>query len=240
MYGWDEADTKLKPKHLIGGEKPSAVFDVGSYEVTVAGENPQVTCRHKYRRESTDPRRTLPNMEIEDGEIRIPVTDLVGEVLTRLEPADLARALWSDQGVRDAFTEAMAHRYMEGGVEEADRRKLLHGIQKEVHSAALDRLSDAMATQEYAARNIAHSQYSRHQFKHWLRAVEDTLTRFPEALEALKQGHGFGKMFLVDPDEKDFSIGGKHWQEARDFWRAEVLRQFPQPIALITEPAEAA
>lgn len=235
MYGWDQAPTKLEAKHLIGGDKPAAVFDLGSYEITIAGEEPQVTYRHKYRRESTDPRCTLPNMDIDDGEIRIPITDLVGEVLSRLEPADLARALWSEQSVRDEFTKAMTSRYMEGGVEDADRRKLLHGIQREVHSTKLDQLADLMATQEYAARETAHRQRAQYLFSYWIKAVEETLSsRYPEALEALRAGHGFGEVFIQDPEQKDFSIGGKHWNEARDYWRAEVLKQFPHPPEVST------
>jgi hypothetical protein len=107
MYGWNDNPTKAKLKHFIGGDQLRAVFEIGEFEVevpTTATENdepiePAVTYRSKYRH-TTDPRATLPGLEIRDGQIRIELTDLVGLVLSRLEPADLARALWSNADVR--------------------------------------------------------------------------------------------------------------------------------------------
>ena len=32
-------------------------------------------------------------------------------------------------------------------------------------------------------------------------------------------------------NDPDFKIGGKHWNDARDFWRCEVEKLFPIPCA---------
>jgi hypothetical protein len=227
MYGWNEKPAKADVAHLIGGDNPATVYEVGSYEVTVPGEECGITYRHKYRHTS-DPAATLPNMMISDGEIRIPITDLVGEVLKRLEPAELAKALWTNEEVRAEFIEALSYRYMFEGVEDKDRREFLRKVKEQVHSVAMDRLAEVMATQEYAAREKAHYYNRVNHFQYWWGAVQETLRKWPEALEAVRFGHGAAFKPLTE-DDPDFRIGGKHWNEARDFWRDEVLKQFPKP-----------
>ena len=65
MYGWNNAPTKAEVRHLIGGDEPATVYSIGLYDVTVPGPETPVTYRRRY--ENSDPRRTLPNMEIADG-----------------------------------------------------------------------------------------------------------------------------------------------------------------------------
>jgi hypothetical protein len=232
MYGWNERPSKASVKHLIGGDKPATVYSVGQYEVSV-GADGEVTYKVPYHR-PTDPRNVLPNMEIADGEIRIPVSDLVGAALARLDPVELAQSLWTNDEVRAVFIAELGRRWGDSFTD-ADRRKALFVIQEAVHSQAVDKLAGEMAEQERAAREAVHTQYRRREFRDWLRSVEETLQSYPEALEAARVRNGFGKVFLADEEESDFSIGGKHWNEARSFWRAEVLKQFPMP----PEPVEA-
>lgn len=223
MYGWNERPTKAKLKHVINDDH---VYEVGHYDVTVRqteGGEPAVTYKHRYSH-TTDPRRTLPNMEVADGEIRIPVTDLVATALSRLDPADLARALWQEDEVRGAFIDCLCHHYNDHGIDDADRRKVLAGLQAAVHSAALDRLASAMHKLEYTMAN-------RSFFYH-------EVNRINERLAALGCVDAYDQPIRLQhaDSDPDYRIGGKIWNEARDDWRKLVLERFPEPEA----PAEEA
>jgi hypothetical protein len=224
MYGWNDKAAKADPKHYIGGEKPAAVYEIGQYEVTVAGatpeSEPEVTYRHKYRHTS-DPRSVLPNMEIADGEIRIPVTDLVGEALKRLDPLDLAKALWQNDDVRREFMDCLVSQYNEQGIEDKDRRDFLRGVKEAVHSEMLDALAGSMGKLEY---DVSKRSY----FYHEVSGVNDALRQ--RELE-LRERFGTEDINLPrlrhEDHDPDFKIGGKHWNEARDHWREEVAKRFP-------------
>lgn len=252
MYGWNESPVKGQLKHFIGGDNPRAVFEIGEYIVEIAttidgdltvGDavhyiEPVVTYRSKHRHE-TNPRTTLPNMEVSDGQIRIELTDLVGLVLSRLEPVDLARALWSNDDVKAEFMDLLVTRYNESGIGGTERRKFLHGVQAAVHSKALDVLSGHMAKLEYETNRIAN-------FYHEIRRINDAL----RAQEVMVEGSVWNdttkayerKLTLLQFDERehtrdadgnhargDMSVGGRGWEEAREFWRTEVLKQFAMP-----------
>lgn len=223
MYGWNEKPTKAKHLNTINGDH---VFEIGAYVVTVRqaepGE-PEVTYRHKYRH-STDPQATLPNMEVTDGEIRIPVTDLVATALSRLDPVDLARALWQDDDVKEAFIDCMVSRYNEDGIDDADRRKVLHGIRETVHSEALDGLAEAMHKLEYTMAN-------RSFFYHEVYRINEVLQE-----NEVTDWDGQPLRMKHRDDDPDYKIGGKIWNEARDDWRKLVLERFPGP----EKPAEEA
>lgn len=226
MYGWNEKPTKVEPKYSTTDSDGvvGCVYQIGSYDVTVAS-NGTVTYRHRYN-QNYDPRQTLPNMEVRDGEIRIPATDLVGLILSRLDPVEIAQALWSEnEDVRNAFIDCAVTRYSEAGVGDPDRRKLLHGLQETVHSVALDKLRDAMAAIEYDLSRRSHFFHEVLRINDMLRDL-DIRTRQGDLLQIAHHDN--------DPD---FRIGGKVWNEARDDWRELVLERFPPPAALETVPA---
>jgi hypothetical protein len=259
MYGWNESPVKGNLKHFIGGDNPKAAFEVGEYLVEIATvqtgadergnaiyAEPVVTYRSKSRHE-TDPRKTLPNMEVTDGQIRIELTDLVGLVLSRLEPVDLARALWSDDDVKAEFMSLLVTRYNESGLGDAERRKFLRGVTEAVHSKALDTLAGHMAM-------IEHQSNKASNFYDEVRRINDVL----RAQEVMVHGDVWNevtkaherKLVPLQFNERehkrdangnhtrgDLSVGGRGWEEAREFWRMEVLKQFPMPEAL-PEPAK--
>jgi hypothetical protein len=260
MYGWNESPVKAKLMHFIGGENPRAVFEIGEYHVEIAttiegsmaslGDvqyaEPVVTYRSKHRHE-TNPRETLPNMEVSDGQIRIELTDLVGLVLSRLEPVDLARALWTNDEVKAEFMDLLVTRYNESGIGDAERRKFLHGVTAAVHSKALDSLSGHMAKLEYETNRIANFYDEIHRINEALRAQKVMVQRdvWDDAAKAYER-----KPVLLQFDEREhardangnhtrgeLSVGGRGWEEAREFWRKEVLKQFPPPMAPV-EPAK--
>lgn len=251
MYGWNESPVKGNLKHFIGGENPRAVFEIGEYQVEIgtvttgADEHghgqyarPEVTYRSKHRHE-TNPRATLPNMEVADGQIRIELTDLVGLVLSRLEPVDLARTLWQDDDVKAEFMSLLVTRYNESGLGDAERRKFLQGVSEAVHSKALERLASSMAKIEYETNKASNFYDEMRRINDTLRAQEVMVHRdvWDDVTKAYER-----KLVLLQFDERehkrdangnhtrgDLSVGGRGWEEAREFWRKEVLKQFPMP-----------
>lgn len=243
MYGWNEKPAKAELKHHIGGAREGRVYKIGQYEVT-AYDDGDVTYRVPSL-QPTEPGRTFPNMEIRDGEMVIPISDLVGEALARLDPADLAKALWSNDDVRDAFIEEMGNRW-NSHFTENDRRRILSEVQSAVHSKALDTLADAMMKMEYEADRKAHYRSEIDQINTVLRELGTTVQR-----DIWEDGKRVGvedvllqfqNLELPTKDKSgrhltgDLAIGGKAWNEAREFWRAEALRHFPMPTD--SEPAE--
>lgn len=222
MFGFGDRPTKVEARHEIAGERPAKVYPIGRYEVTVY-EDGEVT----YRSPSGytgDPRRTLPNLEIEDGIVKIALEDLIDDILARVSSEELAVALWKDDAVKDRFIEALSNRYSYDNVGDEDRRKVLAAIKEEVHSAALDKLAGAMASLEYthASKFVAHQ----------------TVRQANELLETYDvRRHDGSPVRLSDPTNAEpWNISGKVWNEAREHWRAEVLKQFPVPA----DPVEAA
>jgi len=244
MYGWNERSTKAKLKHFAGGDQPRVIFEIGEYEVeigtTVSGKDehgsdryaePAVTYRSKYRH-TTDPRATLPGLEISDGQIRIELTDLVGLVLSRLEPADLARALWSDSNVRDEFMRCLSERYASDDFDDGDRRKFLAAVKETVHQATVDKLASIMSTKEFDVCRYLHAG-------HEINRINQVLTRLDVRVPSETSPEGVLLQFdrldnsvkLPDGNFKrgDLEVSGRAWNESREFWRKEVLKQFPMP-----------
>ena len=237
-WGWNDRPTKAEVKHLIGGEKPAAVYRIGRYEVTVPGAELDVTYRSPYDRQ-TDPRSTFPNMEVTDGEIRIPVTDMVDEILSRIEPVELAQALWQNDDVKREFMSCLTTRYSEQGIGDADRRKFIADVKEAIHDKALDVLASTMAKLEYEMDRRA-------QHYHEIIRINDVLREHDVKVgRSRKDGAGewFTEMVPLQFDQLDrapkndsggftrgeLEIGGKAWEEARTFWRAEVAKRFPLP-----------
>jgi hypothetical protein len=231
MYGWNERPTKATALHHIGGDTPATVYEIGRYRVTVPGDERAVTYTVDYH-EATDPRKVLPNMVIADGNIRIPVDDLVGAALARLEPVEIARALWQDADVKAEFIDCMSERWTQGGVDDGDRRKLLQKIKEAVHSVALDKLANAMAKAEYEISRRAH-------FYDEVRRINETLRELDVRIQRTRRqddGSFTAESVVLQFDERDrgsdgdLAVGGRSWTEAREYWRGEMLRtHFPAP-----------
>ncbi|MFC6792731.1 hypothetical protein ACFQE0_26125 [Methylobacterium komagatae] len=162
-------------------------------------------------------------------------------VLSRIEPAEIARALWANDEVKAAFMDCLADRWCEGGIDDKDRRAFLARVQEAVHGAALDRLAKQMAEAEYELTRRAH-----HVDEVW-RINETLREKDVRVLRSVRgdDGERTTQMVLLQFDDRchavrkddgtavlgDFQIGGRSWTEAREFWRAEVLKRFPTPVA---------
>ena len=211
MFGWHERPTKAECVATVNDEP---VYEVGyQWHVTVHKDG-SVTYRKKHSIRS-DASTLLPNMRADGEELCIPITDFVDVILSRLDPADLARALWSNEDVREAFMDALAERFSQGGVNDADRRKFLVKVKEAVHSHALDSLREKMSSLEY-------DMSKRSFFYHEVNRVNDFLRE-----QGYVHADGTPIRLRHEDADPDFKIGGKHWNEARDWWRGEVLKRFP-------------
>jgi hypothetical protein len=226
-----------EPNH-IDGNTNEAVYVVhgtfGAKEFRVPAGTPVVVQDQRWAfRDSSDPRRTLPNLEVRDGAVVVPLCDLVGEIVSRSEPVDLAKELWANDEVREEFIYCMAERYSEGGVGDADRRKLLDKVKEAIHSKALDKLADAMSGIEYRARDYFRIEERRGDFSHAYAVILELVAGASNVEEALARVVSrFGESYPShDPLYREFEIGGFHWNEARDFWRAAVEKLFLIPGA---------
>jgi hypothetical protein len=200
----------------------------GSVEYRVPAGTPVTRdTQRNYRGISADPRATLPNMEIREGAMVIPITDIVDEIVARAEPVDLAENLWQNDEVRERFIECMSERYTQGGIEDRDRRALLAKVGAVVHDQALDKLANAMVGLECeAVRRAAYWQ----EVANINRTLSNYDVRVPSQVKQDDGSWASETVLLqmrIDPEAEN--IPGKAWDEAREFWRKEVLRQFPLP-----------
>lgn len=235
-WNWNDRPTKAIVKHYIGGDDQGTVYSVGQYEVTIPGPEVEVTYRVPYHRQ-TDPRSAFPNMDVTDGEIRIPVTDMVDEVLSRIAPVELAQALWQNEDVKSEFMSNLVTRYNQMNIGDSDRRKFIEGVKETIHDKTLDRLASTMAKLEFEMDRRAH-------FFHEISRINETLRNLDVKVNRGKindAGEWVTEPVLLQFNELDrptkdesgsftrgeLEVAGKAWDEARAFWRAEVLKRFP-------------
>lgn len=230
MYGWTTRPTRVEINNFVNG---AAVFDVGRYRITAPGltADSEVTYVTESRA-STDPRRTFPNMAVEDGVLKIYVEDIVDEMLTRLDPTDLARQLWQNEEVRAAFMECMIERYADGSLSDADRRAFLVGVKEAIHDASVAALAERFGDSEYA---LAKSVYFWDQVQRANDALARAEIRVRETLgqplePTAEQSEVFRIPRLRDDGQDPLTrIGGTVWNECRDWRRAQVRALFPGP-----------
>lgn len=229
MYGWNDRPYKVESRTRIEGDDPRNIYEIGRYNVAIHDDG-SVAYWNRYGH-SSDPRSVMPNMDVVDGEIRIPVSDLVGEALKRLEPADLAKALWVEREVRDEFMDMLTNHYY-GEMDDGERRIFLTKVQSELHDRIVDKLADKMASLEY---NLSKKWYLHDKIgavNHYIRHINEILAdkdvRRSDGEPLQFSDVGFG--FVQDEDnDPDFKIGGTSWNEARAFWRKEIVERFPGP-----------
>lgn len=196
--------------------------------------------RWSNRRQGSDPRETLPNLEVKDGVIVLPFADLVGLIIERADPTELAKELWANDDVRAEFLHCLTSRYSDDNVTDADRRKFLRDVKEEVHSRALDQLVTKLNDLEYNAREAQRVRHDGWRYDGHYRNVLDTVEGIAGADVKAKLIARFGERYNSGlADHEDFQIGRKHWNEARDYWRKKTLELFPEPEPVKSEdPAD--
>lgn len=195
----------------------------------VEGEGPILEISSD-RSASTDPRRTLPNMEACSGQISFALEDLIGLILERIEPDDLAVELCRDDTVRERMIYNLTHRYSDGHMTDADRRKMIRDLQGEVHSVQLDKLAYAVTAVENNAAKLACAADGIYDFNLFL-SGHGAVDRNGEPLKY--------KRMLPQIVELGFN-DGQSWADARDFWRNRVSALFasPERVENTPEPSE--
>lgn len=236
MLNWSERPTKADVKHFVGGDNPAVVYRIGKYEVTVPGAEVEITYRVPSDGRFGDPRDAFPNMRVEDGEVRLPVSDLVDTVLSRVEPVELAQALWTNKEVRDEFIGCMTQTYWSDDFGDEERRKFLSAVKEQVHLKAVKDLASTMGKLEYELTRYTH-------FYDEIRRINDVLREREVMVRRPKYAEDGSVTYVEEVlqfneedrhrDENDkfqrgnLEVGGKSWEEARDWWREKVMSEFP-------------
>jgi hypothetical protein len=231
----DRPDTLKCDREVESDSRKGRVHSLNDLDITV-WEDGEVTARRKYYA-SGDPKKHFPHMEVSEGRIIIAIEDLVGEILARITPLELAEGIISDDEARDRLIHCLAQRYANPGFEDVDRRKWLTAVQAQVHDKALDRMVELMNARETELR-------SKHDYYRW-KVIEIGHYRilYEKAIELCGDNEDARlslERHYIHPDklkeycEKDrdpvvTESVGPQWTDSRNFWRSELLKLFPPP-----------
>lgn len=228
-------DKKVEPDYIE--ENGTKVFNILGPRVFKIHPDGSTTSEYRERyynnRSDTNPRQTFPNLTVVDGEMRLPMSDIIDEIVSRASKEDLAHALLEDPDVRQNMIYGLSERYSYEGLDDKDRRLFIDKIKESIHSTALDKLVDTLHLLESAARNKAYSVHIKYDYGNHYQSVLDDIDLFYDSgvlldgmsvSEWIKIRHGNPSMFNYM--DKDYEIGGKHWNESRDFWRNKVIELF--------------
>ena len=219
MYGYNLTAPKAVESKLVEkcNDVSRHVYQIGLYEVLINFEDQKVDYRHiRDRSRATRAENSFPGLEVSDEAISIPIVDLCNEIMSRMEPADLAHNLLQHDEARETLIDALCHRWADGPTDE-DRRKVITAIKDAVHCTALDKLCNAMAGMEH--------RFNEHAFHyHEVNRVNDLLA----AMECV-DSQGEPLRLRHSDSLPELRVTGKAWNESREFWRTEILKRFPIP-----------
>lgn len=220
-FFYSDRAAKAQVKYLT---PESVVYSIGRYSVAVKKQfDPNDESAVTYvadPAQSGEPRRSLPNMEVRDGVLSIPLGDFLDEIMARATPLEIAQGLFEHRDVREHFVEAMADQWSQDHFDDTDRRRFLHQIQEAVHAKAADDLAGRIADMEWHnSQRFYHHSHTR-DVNRWL------------------ADRGLDFRIPYEAESPDFKIGGKSWEEARNDWRELVLASFPAPAAPTAGNAE--
>lgn len=190
-------------------------YHVGWRYVVNVYEDGKVTIRdnsyHKPRQD--DIKQTFPNLVLEEGELKFRLEDFVEIIMERMEPGPYAKLLWANnEEVKKEFIECLKDTW-ETGISIEDRRTILTQLKGQIHSDALDKFAYTMHKLEYDQSKNYNFFDRIYNMNSWLRdnnICDDQ-----------------GNIIQFKSETEDERIGGANWNEAREFWRKEVLKQFP-------------
>jgi len=230
---WGNRASLQSPDLLSDGER---TFKVGGFSITVPDDRAvPAKVSHLYNRWGSR-ENPMPNMSFSEGEMRIPIEDLVDLILRRVPADELAEGLWRDETVRERFVYCMANRYA-SGVEDDDRRKLLTQIQVQIYAKAIDRAMERLNRSETGERSRTdYFRWKSVELGHY-RGVYDAAIRLAGVddekrcdFEA-RHMHPDKLAEYVD-SERDPVVKesvGTQWRESRDYWRKRLEEFFPEP-----------
>lgn len=222
--------------------RKGTVHSLNEFDITV-WEDGEVTARRKYYA-STDPGKHFPNMTVSDGAINFPIEDLVSFILGRITPEELAEGIMADDEARAGLVYKMAERYASPGFEDADRREFLAKVQQQIHAKSVDRAIERLNRLEQNARSYSdHDRWRAVELGHYqnvFRLYKEALYELREAGKIDDEGILNRTKYLTTPEQLEARVKehrdpisiesvGPHWSESRDYWRAELLKHFPEP-----------
>jgi len=231
-------DIKLTPKRAnpnhtdpITNEDVYLIYSSGSVQEFRVPADTHVsfdTQRNYYYNNSqrTGLAEHFPSSRVEGGVIKFEIADLVDEIISRCEPAELARALISDNDVRENLVYGLTERYSSEGINQADRIKFLAKVGQVIHDERLSKFSERLSKSEFVTAE---------KFSFW--SQSDQINKFLHDNNVMREGYtkdenGNFTNTLVPMRisvQKDMNIGGEKWNEARDYWRKRIEELFPAP-----------
>lgn len=211
-------------------------YEVGSYRISVPTDTEQpARVAHRYHSYSGET-NMLPHLSFSgEGDLVIPIEDLVHVILSRAYPEELAEALWRNDEVRERFMNCMVHHYSES-LTEAERRRFLAQVQGVVHSATLDRVHEQLYKLENEGRRAtsyerwkkAESILYRHLYE-WTAALELTEEQRKQLEFKFTKPEQLDRDLQTRQDPIDLESVGPEWHASRDYWRARLAEVFPGP-----------
>lgn len=234
-----ESTLKCQSKINTNDGRTGRVHSLNDFDVTVWDDG-TVTAKRKYYA-SSEPRKHLPNMEVREGRIIIAIEDLVGEILARITPLELAEGIISDDEARERMIECLCERYASPGFSDEDRRKWLKGVQAEIHDVQLDKIVSQLNELEQHQRSKASFyRWKRVEVSHYMRLYRSALAKLQmyaneDAVQAFINMHTQPEKLQArleaDADPIVVETAGPQWHESRDYWRKELLKLFEPPTS---------
>lgn len=232
----------LDGEKITKGRK-GTVHSLNEFDITV-WEDGEVTAQRKYYTKS-DPGKHFPNMSVSDGSINFPIEDLVSFILARISAEELADGIMNDDEARSGLVRKMAERFASPGFEDVDRREFLTKIQTQIYAKSIDQAIDRLNT--YETNNRSRSDYYRWKpielghYKGLFERYQEALYELREAGKLDDEGVRGRLMRHTSPDNLEAYIKenrdpivsesvGPQWYESRDYWRAELMKHFPEPL----------
>lgn len=240
---YQDRPSTLKVEHeIVNNDRKGTVHSLNDFQITV-WEDGEVTAQRKYYAKS-DPQSTFPNMTVTEGQINLPIDDLVEFILAKITPEELAEGLMQNDDARAALVYKMAERYSSPTFIDGDRREFLTRVQQQVYAEAIERAVERLNKAEEGHR-------SRNDYYRW-RDVElghyrGLYEKYEAALYKLREEGVVDdeyvlqhKRIITTPDDLDAYIKenrdpivkesvGPQWHESRDYWRKRLEEFFPEP-----------
>lgn len=233
----DMSIKKLDPDY-IDGNTGEAVYKVPrSYGVTEFRTPQGVEVRQKEDRHRGslyggrdehkvfEVKRELPNMFVSEDALVIPFEDMAAAILSRAEPAALAKALWeaSDE-VREYFMDALTYRYASDAVTDKDRKAFIAKVNGEIIDAIGQRMLRKTTELEDKVRSFNHHRDVWNEVQNWWTGLLERI-RYrlgDEHMYAITRICGSIPFHGPDPEYEQFRIAGIYWSESQHYWRETI------------------
>jgi len=221
-------------------------FDVGSHTVTIPTDPDQpILTAHKYRSWSSPKDNPIPNMHFTDGEMVIPIEDILDLLLRRVPADELAEGLWKDESVRRCFINNLLQDYG-SSIDDDERRMVLDKMQKPIYAKSLDRAITRLNEIESNLRAKSHrNRWEQAQYGHYtgiytaMRELQLYIREkfnlgeeeipWAAKMERFMTPERFGEWIKDAADPVTQESVGQSWTESRNFWREKLLEAFPEP-----------